>query len=173
MWKYGAIKFSSFVQCLIGFGFFLGVTLPGNLPAIVYRSIYSMQIFFFSSSRIQQILTNYKNKSTGALSPITMFLGWAGNLARLFTLIVDIGFGDLQIILSYFVFFALNFTPFMQYCFYMNNQVEEKPEKKKGTSEEKTEKEKIVTVKKSKRKEEEPKKEQVVVRRKKAKKRED
>ena len=145
--------------------------MPGTLPSIVYRSIYSMQIFFFLSSRVQQIITNYRNKSTGALSPITMFLGWAGNLARLFTLLVDLGFEDLQIILSYFVFFVCNFTPFMQYFIYMGQKVEQTPKK---------EKDEVVKIKKKEKKgdreekeAEEEKPETVVTRRKKTKKRDD
>lgn len=123
---------------------------------------------------MQQIMINFKNKSTGALSPITMFLSWAGNLARLFTLMVDLGTGDLQIIFFSLIFFVFNFTPFMQYLIYMNNSQKKKEKKEKEETEDKKVPE-VVTLKKNKRKEEikkDEKPEQVVVRRKKAKKRE-
>lgn len=40
-------------------------------------------------SRGPQIITNFSNSSTGALSFATMFLGWAGSMSRLFTVIVE------------------------------------------------------------------------------------
>lgn len=141
-----------------------------------------MQIFFFLSSRLNQIITNYKNKSTGVLSPITIMLGWSGNLARLFTLLVDLGFEDPQIIVSNFIFFVFNFTPFVQYLIYKGQKPIEtgKDQEKSATKEEKEENpesEKVVSLKKTKRKEEQTKSEetsdQVVTRRKKTKKRED
>lgn len=182
------MKLFSLLQCIFGFALVYAITLPGTLPPIVYRSIYSMQIFFFLSSRINQILINYKNKSTGALSPITIMLSWSGNLARLFTLLVDLGFEDPQIIYSSLTFFVFNFTPFVQYLIYRGNTpaADDKAEEKR-TETEKKEKEKekekeeksdeVVSLKKTKRREEQAKEEeaseQVVTRRKKAKRRED
>ena len=169
------MKFSTFLKCLACFGMLLAVTLPGTLPPIVYRAIYSLQIIFFLSSRVQQIMINFKNKSTGNLSPITMFLGWAGNLARLFTLMVDLGTEDLQIIFFSLIFFVFNFTPFVQYIIYLKNTGTDLKKSKEEKKEEQKPAE-VVTLKKNKKKEEtlqkESKPEQVVLRRKKTKKRE-
>ena len=174
MWKYGQLSFSRYTQILMAFGVLLGVSLSGALPEVYYRSIYSLQILMFLSSRITQILENYRNKSTGTLSPITLALGWIGNLVRLTTLIIDLGFSDMQIICFNITYFTFNFTPFLQYFMYYGNEI---PKKDSGKAKEKMEKkEEVVSVKKSKKKEE-PETEgnssdEVVMKRKKAKRRE-
>jgi large-conductance mechanosensitive channel len=165
---------SSFAQTLALFGVVLGVGLSGALPSFVNRIIFSLQMFFFLSSRFTQIMANYKEKSTGALSPITLALGWSGNLVRLTTLIIDLGFQDLQIIGFNFLYFVFNFVPFAQYFVYYGNDVTKSVSKKEGTEEPKEEK--VVSLKKTKKKEDTNETttptEQVVTRRKKAKRRE-
>lgn len=189
---YGAMTFKKYLTTCVFFSVFLAVTIPGKLPEAIYRLIFISQMFFFFSARGTQIMLNFKEKSTGSLSIITCFLNWAGNLARLFTLIVDIGFGDLQVLGTHAMFFMFNIVPFSQiiwYGGYLGNKVvkKEKKENKKKESEKESEseaeEEEEVVVRKRKVKHVEKKEaeqlsettveEEVVKRRKKTRKRED
>lgn len=191
------MTFNKFVTTCASFAVFFAVTTPGKLPEAVYRLIFISQMFFFLSARGTQILMNYRNQSTGSLSIITCFLNWAGNLARLFTLIVDIGFGDLQVLSTHLMFFTFNIIPFLQivwYNFIVKKKKEDdgkkelvekrkkggdKKEKEDVSKEEKTEEGKDEVVTKRKKKvgdnvsTEKSEGSEVVKRRKKTRKRED
>ena len=129
MYQYKQFSLRNLILSLLGFGMMLAVAMPGTLPAYVYRFIFSFQMIFFLTARIEQIRINFKNQSTGALSPITLLLSWGGNLARLFTILVDLGFSDMQIILFNLIYFTFNFIPFGQWVLYRNNQPPKKENK--------------------------------------------
>merc|ERR1719204_2590460 len=55
------------------------------VPLTVLTMIQSMQVLISIMSKVPQIYENFKNGSTGQLSSITVFLFFAGSLARVFT----------------------------------------------------------------------------------------
>lgn len=146
MFQFKQMSFNNLLMTLIGFGALFAFTMPGTLPTLFYTMIYSLQMLFFLTARIQQIKINYQNKSTGVLSPITLCLSWAGNLARLFTVIVDLGFSDMQVVLFTLTYLIFNFLPFAQYLLYMNSPKSENNSKKVENSNEIVSKRKIKTV---------------------------
>lgn len=171
MFYFKQIKLSTLMSISFGFGLFLAISLPGLLPSIFYRILFSVQMVFFLSSRFKQISLNFQNKSTGTLSPITLLLSWGGNLARLITLIVDLGFSDLQIIIFNIGYFLCNLIPFAQWIIYYKN----KPlTSTKKNTEPTREKESVVKLRKNKKTKENQstgKSEEVVQTRKKSRKR--
>lgn len=67
---------------LIGF---LLVLLSGVVPMAILQILQTGSIAIFMVSRIPQIVTNYKNKSSGQLAFTTFLLNFVGSLARIFT----------------------------------------------------------------------------------------
>ena len=55
---------------------------------LVFININSYSLDF--AARAPQILLNFQNKSTGQLSFITVFLSFAGGVARTFTILVEV-----------------------------------------------------------------------------------
>ncbi|XP_072349256.1 mannose-P-dolichol utilization defect 1 protein-like, partial [Scyliorhinus torazame] len=74
-----------------------------NMPAVIV-------------SRLIQILTNYRNGHTGQLSAITVFLLFAGSLARIFTSVQETG--DQLMILTYVVASSFNGVIASQLLYY-------------------------------------------------------
>src|SRR5690606_13116119 len=54
-----------------------------------WNMIQSSNIVFMVLSRVPQILTNFKNQSTGQLAFLTFFLSFAGSAARLLTVLYE------------------------------------------------------------------------------------
>ena len=67
-------------------------------------------------SRITQIMLNSKNKSMGVQSPLESIMKVGGNVARLFTSVVEVG--DPMIILNLLVSTVLNATVLGQFLVY-------------------------------------------------------
>jgi len=68
------------------------------------KLIYLFPVYF---ARIPQILLNFRNKSTGQLSFITVFVSFAGCIARALTILVEVD--DKILMVEYFFdFFKLN-----------------------------------------------------------------
>ena len=78
--------------------------------------IYSSTLPLTSISRISQMYSSYKAKSTGPLSAFTFLINMLGNLARIFTSIKETG--DFMLILSFAYSFLLNFLVFLQIIYY-------------------------------------------------------
>ena len=154
MANYGELALSSLLKTIVVFGLLFAVTMPGTLPAWVYSTIMSLQMLFFLYARIGQITINYKAKSTGMLSPITLVLSWLGNLARLITLVVDLGFSNYRVIGFNMIYFVFNLTPFLQYLQYMNTSSpsgeNKKTESTSVQSEDDQTDESVVTLRKNK-----------------------
>ena len=67
-------------------------------------------------SRVPQIISIFKNKSTGVLSFITFFLGAAGSYARLATVLIESD--DMLYKLQFCISAALNTTILVQFGLY-------------------------------------------------------
>lgn len=63
---------------------------PGVLPVAALDLCQVATIFIFTGSRVPQIWTNFKNKSTGSLAALTIFLSFAGGCARIFTTLQEV-----------------------------------------------------------------------------------
>merc|ERR1719233_2488766 len=59
------------------------------VPLEVLSAIQGLQILMSAISKLTQIYENIKNGSTGQLSSVTVFLFFAGSLARVFTTLQD------------------------------------------------------------------------------------
>lgn len=68
---------------------FAYVVSPGA-PMLLVNLLQSLSIPLLNFSRVPQLILNHKNKSTGELAPSTLILQAAGNLARIFTTIVQV-----------------------------------------------------------------------------------
>ena len=71
-------------------------------------------------SRISQIISSYKEGSTGPLSSFTFLMNILGNLSRIFTSIKETG--DKVIIFSYIFSALLNFIVLAQIIYYSRNK---------------------------------------------------
>jgi len=71
--------------------------------------------------QLVQIMTNYRNASTGQLSAITVTLLFGGALARIFTSIQETG--DVTVIATYVVTFVVNMILVAQVVYYWNSPV--------------------------------------------------
>jgi mannose-P-dolichol utilization defect protein 1 len=82
----------------------------------IWYLIYSSTLPLTSISRITQLYSSYKAKSTGPLSAFTFLVNMLGNLARIFTSIKETG--DSMLILSFAYSFLLNLAVFIQIIYY-------------------------------------------------------
>lgn len=78
------------------------------------------------SSQGIQIFTNFKAKSTGQLSPISISLAFGGCVARIFTSIQETG--DKLVIFSFVTATVLNFILVLQLFIYRNSDKKSKKE---------------------------------------------
>ncbi|KAM9836920.1 mannose-P-dolichol utilization defect 1b [Aulostomus maculatus] len=91
-----------------------------NMPAVII-------------SRLIQAATNYRNGHTGQLSAISIFLLFAGSLARIFTSLQETG--DSLMALTYVISSCCNAVITLQVLYYWNSSAEHKKKKKKKKSE--------------------------------------
>eukprot|EP01039_Chlorochromonas_danica_P002640 gene2640-2884_t len=101
--------------------------LPEHYLYLIPLANFPLMIY----SRTVQIISNYRNSTTGQLSSITTFLTFAGNLIRIFTTIQQVGW-DMSLISSFCVGGGLSGILFFQIVYYnflrspkVNKQVEE------------------------------------------------
>ncbi|RKP21387.1 phosphoserine phosphatase serb [Rozella allomycis CSF55] len=80
-------------------------------------------------SRIPQIYSIYKNKSTGKLSAITIFLMFGGSMARIFTTLTEVN--DLIVLCSFILGAATNSILAFQMIYYWNSKKKISDQKKK------------------------------------------
>ncbi|XP_023153241.1 mannose-P-dolichol utilization defect 1b [Amphiprion ocellaris] len=113
-----AVYFSLLVILLSPFTSMSVVTCmqASNMPAIII-------------GRLIQAATNYQNGHTGQLSAISVFLLFAGSLARIFTSLQETG--DALMALTYVISSACNGIIALQVLYYWNSSLEHKKKKKK------------------------------------------
>lgn len=113
-----AVYFSLLVILLSPFTSMSVVTCmqASNMPAIII-------------GRLIQAATNYQNGHTGQLSAISVFLLFAGSLARIFTSLQETG--DTLMALTYVISSTCNGIIALQVLYYWNSSVEHKKKKKK------------------------------------------
>ena len=87
---------------------FVVSSLAGVVPQSLFRLLLSSTLVTGSLSKLGQILSLYRLKSQGDVSVVTWSLVAYGCLARVFTVLVEVG--DLQILANYAVSFVLNST---------------------------------------------------------------
>lgn len=75
-------------------------------------------------ARLIQIYENYSNNSTGQLSAVTLFLLFAGSLARIFTSIQETG--DMNVIIMYIAATSCNAILSFQMLYYWNAEQKKK-----------------------------------------------
>jgi len=69
------------------------------------------------SSRVPQVIANFRNGHTGVLSPVTLFANLLGSTARIFTTIQEAG-GDVGMLASFGTSVLMNFVMFSQVVLY-------------------------------------------------------
>ena len=139
-WKYDTDQSSdknnmSFSLLLVSFLF---LCYKGLFDDRIWKIIGSASTVLSMGSRITQILTSYKTKSTGPLSTITYGLNMLGNSARIFTTLKETK--DLIMAGGFVVSFILNLIIFLQIIYYNRKPKDTKKEELKEKKEEKEEK---------------------------------
>ncbi|KRX06106.1 hypothetical protein PPERSA_09718 [Pseudocohnilembus persalinus] len=90
------------------------------IPIWIYQYTMYINMALVAMSRLPQIWTNLKAKSTGQLAAITVFLSFAGAVARFLTVMTESGDDLLQLGLT-LESVVLNGTVFAQICLYWNS----------------------------------------------------
>lgn len=108
----GITSISTFVIWLAA----LGAMVTGQVPMEIMTLLQTASVGIFMASKVPQILTNHRTKSTGKLSFITFFLSTAGAAARVFTTLQEVD--DKIILMSAILGFALNLIITLQIMFY-------------------------------------------------------
>ena len=70
--------------------FFIYLYWDSFVPELLWKILMNCQFLMLTYARMPQILSNYRNKSTGELSFLTFSLSLFGNLARLFTVLKEV-----------------------------------------------------------------------------------
>ncbi|XP_061165791.1 mannose-P-dolichol utilization defect 1 protein-like [Saccostrea echinata] len=92
--------------------------LSGLCPLPILGALQSINIPIVILSKMLQAVTNFRNGGTGQLSVVTVFLLFAGSLARVFTSIQETG--DTLIIVTFIVSTVFNGLIFAQILYYWN-----------------------------------------------------
>ena len=69
---------------------FFAYTISPLAPMLLVSILQTVSIPLLNFSRVPQLLLNYRNKSTGELAPSTLILQAVGNVARIFTTMVQL-----------------------------------------------------------------------------------
>ncbi|CAB3231339.1 unnamed protein product [Arctia plantaginis] len=98
-------------------------------PVDVLWSMQAVNVPIIVIAKSIQVITNYRNGSTGQLSAVTLLLLFGGSIARIFTSLVETG--DFIIILTYCVSTVANGAIVAQLFWYWNADSVKKTNKKK------------------------------------------
>ena len=98
-----------------------------NVPEEAWPFVTSSCILCNCASRMPQIYSNFSNKSTGVLSFITFFLGWAGSTARFIGVLF--ASDDIMFISQFAISAFLNTTIIAQFGLYWNSEGAKKDKK--------------------------------------------
>mmetsp|Transcript_39798 Transcript_39798/g.61182 ORF Transcript_39798/g.61182 Transcript_39798/m.61182 type:complete len:220 (-) Transcript_39798:109-768(-) len=94
----------------------LGAALTEFFPMEIVAFLQSCNVLFGIASRLPQIKTNFKNKSTGQLSGLMIFLNFGGSVARILTTLQDVG--DVVVLAGYSASAFLGFILLVQIVIY-------------------------------------------------------
>lgn len=97
---------------------FVYVLCSGVTPFHVLKIVQSCNIPILLTGKLSQAWTNYKNGSTGQLSAATVFLLFAGSLARIFTSIQETG--DKMMVITFCASSFANGVIVSQILYYWN-----------------------------------------------------
>ncbi|XP_074167901.1 mannose-P-dolichol utilization defect 1 protein [Sminthopsis crassicaudata] len=104
------------------------VLLSPLMPKTVVTLLQATNMPAVIMGRLLQVITNYKNGHTGHLSAITVFLLFAGSLARIFTSLQETG--DPLMAVTFIVSSICNGLIAFQLLYYWNVRIPQKWEKK-------------------------------------------
>ncbi|XP_050685555.1 mannose-P-dolichol utilization defect 1 protein homolog [Leptidea sinapis] len=96
----------------------VSILVSGYTPVNILWNMQAMNVPIIFIAKTIQVVTNYKNGSTGQLSALTCFLLFGGSIARIFTSIQETG--DFIIILTYCVSTLANGALVFQLLWYWN-----------------------------------------------------
>ena len=96
------------------------------IPEMVIIGLNSAGILLSVVSKLNQIILNYKNSSTGVLSAFTLMLQFLGCVARIFTSIQETG--DIAMIINYVAISVVNGLLVVQLIYYWNSTQKNKTE---------------------------------------------
>ncbi|KAL0894540.1 hypothetical protein ABMA27_013114 [Loxostege sticticalis] len=122
----GSGKAALFLATYVGI---VSALVGGYTPKEVLWNMQAINIPIIVLAKTVQVITNYKNGSTGQLSAITCLLLFGGSIARIFTSIQETG--DSIIILTYCVSTAANAALVLQLFWYWNVDKSNKNKNKK------------------------------------------
>ncbi|CAG5056558.1 unnamed protein product [Parnassius apollo] len=111
-----SIKAASFLAIYIGV---VSTLVSDYTPKDVLWFMQAFNVPIIVVAKAIQVITNYKNGSTGQLSAVTCLLLFGGSIARIFTSIQETG--DFIMILTYCVSTAANAALVLQLFWYWNN----------------------------------------------------
>ncbi|XP_069776174.1 mannose-P-dolichol utilization defect 1b [Narcine bancroftii] len=94
------------VVLLLVYFLLVGLLLSPITPLVGVAFLQALNTPAIMFSRVIQIVTNYRNGHTGQLSALTVFLLFAGSLARIFTSVQETG--DQLMVLTYVVASTFN-----------------------------------------------------------------
>lgn len=109
------------------FSLFISLLILVTLPALLFMDMLSEEIILALNaaqmalsliSKFNQAFVNYRNGSTGKLSPITLWLQFLGCVARIFTSIQETG--DFTMILTFVMISLANGILVAQLLYYSN-----------------------------------------------------
>ncbi|XP_017463083.1 PREDICTED: mannose-P-dolichol utilization defect 1 protein homolog [Rhagoletis zephyria] len=123
---YGGKKAVSFLFCIV-YALIVYVLHGGFTPINVLMVAQGFNIPILLLGKLSQAWTNYKNSSTGQLSAATVFLLFAGSLARIFTSAQETG--DLMIILTFCFSTFANGVIAAQMLYYWNKPAKGRKDK--------------------------------------------
>ncbi|XP_056156447.1 mannose-P-dolichol utilization defect 1b [Lampris incognitus] len=107
----------------------LGGVLSPITPMSVVTTMQASNMPAIIIGRLIQAATNFRNGHTGQLSAISVFLLFAGSLARIFTSVQETG--DTLMALTYVISSCCNGIITLQVLYYWNSPSEKKDKKKK------------------------------------------
>jgi len=112
--------------------FFYGLMNENVIDHKMMTLLSAMSIPIFTASKLPQIYTNFRNKSTGELSAITCILQLGGTAARVFTTLQEVD--DALVLSGFLLGLALNAIITLQIFWYWSNTNAEKMSKKGKTT---------------------------------------
>ncbi|CAH2234878.1 mannose-P-dolichol utilization defect 1 protein homolog [Pararge aegeria] len=108
-------KAAAFLATYVGI---VAAVVSGHVPKDVLWNMQALNVPIIVIAKSIQVITNYKNGSTGQLSAVTCLLLFGGSIARIFTSIQETG--DFIIILTYCVSTIANGALVLQLFWYWN-----------------------------------------------------
>uniref|UniRef100_A0A1A8RV58 Mannose-P-dolichol utilization defect 1b n=1 Tax=Nothobranchius rachovii TaxID=451742 RepID=A0A1A8RV58_9TELE len=105
------------------------VLLSPVTPMVVVTSMQAFNMPAIITGRLIQAATNFRNGHTGQLSAVSIFLLFAGSVARIFTSLQETG--DSLMALTYVISSTCNGIITLQVLYYWNRSPEQQQKKKK------------------------------------------